>query len=103
MSIFKQVGAAGGAAVIAVTFIHPIDVVKTRMQASGEKGRTGVRDYGKLGMGGTVKVIAKEEGITAFWKGIPACVPPPPPPPPRLSSTPLAPRRAAPCRTALAL
>ena len=53
-----------------MTFIHPIDVVKTRMQASGEKGRKGVRDYGKLGMGGTVRIIAAEEGVTAFQMDI---------------------------------
>eukprot|EP00522_Entomoneis_paludosa_P015832 CAMPEP_0172455844 /NCGR_PEP_ID=MMETSP1065-20121228/12741_1 /TAXON_ID=265537 /ORGANISM="Amphiprora paludosa, Strain CCMP125" /LENGTH=59 /DNA_ID=CAMNT_0013208343 /DNA_START=14 /DNA_END=190 /DNA_ORIENTATION=- len=42
-SLLTQVGMAGGAAVITVTFIHPIDVVKTRIQVSTE--------YGKLGMG----------------------------------------------------
>ncbi|RYH29451.1 solute carrier family 25 protein [archaeon] len=45
---------------------HPIDVVKTRLQVSGE----GTRNYKALGIGGTVRVIAKEEGIAAFWKGI---------------------------------
>jgi|TARA_B110000305_G_C19345216_1_gene591281 hypothetical protein len=30
-SLLKNVGAAGGAAVITVSFIHPIDVVKTRL------------------------------------------------------------------------
>lgn len=47
-------------------FSHPIDVVKTRLQVSGE----GTRNYKALGIGGTVSVIAKEEGIPAFWKGI---------------------------------
>ena len=58
---------AGGAAVITVTFIHPIDVVKTRLQVSGSGGG---RNYAELGIGGSVSVIAKEEGVTAFWKGI---------------------------------
>jgi hypothetical protein len=44
---------------------HPIDVVKTRLQVSG----TGGRNYKALGIGGTVGVIAKEEGVAAFWKG----------------------------------
>lgn len=66
-SLIKQVGAAGGAAVITVTFIHPIDVVKTRMQVSGGGGS---RNYAELGIGGSVGVIAKEEGVMAFWKGI---------------------------------
>jgi hypothetical protein len=45
---------------------HPIDVVKTRLQVSGE----GTRNYKALGISGTVGVIAKEEGPAAFWKGI---------------------------------
>ena len=35
----KNVSCAGGAAVIAVSFIHPIDVIKTRLQIAGEVGR----------------------------------------------------------------
>jgi hypothetical protein len=47
---------------------HPIDVVKTRLQVSGD-GRSS-RNYKALGVSGTVGVIAKEEGALAFWKGI---------------------------------
>lgn len=47
-------------------FSHPIDVVKTRLQVSGDGGR----NYKALGITGTVSVIATEEGISAFWKGI---------------------------------
>lgn len=61
-SLLQQVGMAGTAAVITVTFIHPIDVVKTRIQISSE--------YGALGMGGTVKKIAGAEGVAALWKGV---------------------------------
>jgi hypothetical protein len=53
--------------VITVTGIHPIDVVKTRLQVSGGEG---TRNYKALGISGSVKVIAAEEGISAFWKGI---------------------------------
>jgi len=67
MDLLKSVSAAGTAAVITVTGIHPIDVVKTRLQVSGSDG---ARNYKALGIGGTVKVIASEEGVTAFWKGI---------------------------------
>jgi len=58
----QQVGMAGGAAVITVTFIHPIDVIKTRIQISSE--------YGALGMGGTAKKIVGAEGVSALWKGV---------------------------------
>lgn len=37
-ALIQSVGTAGIAAVITVTFIHPIDVVKTRLQISGEVG-----------------------------------------------------------------
>lgn len=67
MDLLKSVGAAGSSAVITVTGIHPIDVVKTRLQVSGGDGS---RNYKALGIGGTVKVIATEEGIAAFWNGI---------------------------------
>jgi len=64
--LIRSVAAAGSSAVITVTGIHPIDVVKTRLQVSGE----GTRNYKALGIGGTVKTIFKEEGPQAFWKGI---------------------------------
>lgn len=67
MDLLKHIGAAGSAAVITVTGIHPIDMVKTRLQVSGEGGG---RNYKMLGIGGSVRVIVKEEGILAFWKGI---------------------------------
>ncbi len=38
MGLLASVGAAGSAAVITVTGIHPIDVVKTRLQVSGAGG-----------------------------------------------------------------
>ena len=69
MDLLKSVAAAGSSAVITVTGIHPIDVVKTRLQVSGD-GTSGARNYKALGIGGTVRVIAAEEGPTAFWKGI---------------------------------
>ena len=41
-SMLQSVFCAGSAAVITVTFIHPMDVVKTRLQVSGSGGG---RDY----------------------------------------------------------
>lgn len=69
MEMLKSVAGASTAAVITVTFIHPIDVVKTRLQVSGTDGG---RDYRKLGIFGSCKVIYKDEGLKAFWKGIQA-------------------------------
>lgn len=53
---------AGSAAVVTVSFIHPIDVVKTRIQISPE--------YAALGMSGTVKRVVGSEGGLALWKGV---------------------------------
>jgi len=69
MDILASVACAGSAAIITVTGIHPIDVVKTRLQVSGAQG---ARNYKQLGIVRTISIIAKEEGITAFWKGIQA-------------------------------
>lgn len=69
MDTLKSVAAAGSSAVLTVTGIHPIDVVKTRLQISGD-GTDGMRNYKSLGVSGTVRVIAAEEGIASFWKGI---------------------------------
>ena len=70
MEVLKSVAGAGTSAIITVTFIHPIDVVKTRLQISGGKAGEGVRNYKALGIFGTVNVILKEEGVKSFWKGI---------------------------------
>jgi hypothetical protein len=48
----------GSAAVFAVNFTHPIELVKTRMQVSG------------LGIGETCSSVLKNEGVASFWKGI---------------------------------
>ena len=55
--------------IIIIIYSHPIDVVKTRLQVSGD-GTGGTRNYKALGIGGTVNVIYTEEGVAAFWKGI---------------------------------
>jgi hypothetical protein len=69
MDALKGMAAAGTAAVTTVTFIHPIDLLKTRLQTSGDSGG---RNYKSLGIGGSIRVIVKEEGVGSFWKGIPA-------------------------------
>jgi len=64
---FKNIFCAGGAAVITVNFIHPIDVIKTRLQIAGEAGRQ-TKQYN--GVSGVVKSILADEGASAFYKGI---------------------------------
>ena len=66
-SILTNLGCAGGAAVITVTFIHPIDTVKTRLQVSGTGN---ARNYAELGLAGTCSTIAKEEGWSALFSGL---------------------------------
>jgi hypothetical protein len=57
-----QLMAAGSAAMITVTNIHPIDLVKTRLQVSSK--------YNNIGMMRSFKTIYIEEGLSSFWKGI---------------------------------
>lgn len=52
---------------ISCTFTHPIDVVKTRLQISGEVGRK-TKQYN--GMRGVVRSVFSTEGAGAFYKGI---------------------------------
>jgi hypothetical protein len=66
-TFFKNIFCAGGAAVITVNFIHPIDVIKTRLQIAGEVGRQ-TKQYN--GVSGVVKSIIADEGAGAFYKGI---------------------------------
>ena len=66
-SLFKNIFCAGGAAVITVNFIHPIDVVKTRLQIAGEAGRA---TKAANGVTGVVRGILADEGASAFYKGI---------------------------------
>jgi len=59
--LLKGVFCAGAAAVFTVTFIHPIDVVKTRMQ---------IAPKGKGSLGEVISDAMKDEGAGAFYKGI---------------------------------
>ena len=61
--LLKNVFCAGCAAVLTVTFIHPIDVVKTRIQVESNKGNN-------VGIGGVIKGALDDEGAGAFYKGI---------------------------------
>jgi len=65
--LLPNIVCAGSAAVITVSFIHPIDVIKTRLQIAGEVGRQ-TKQYN--GVSGVIKVILADEGAAAFYKGI---------------------------------
>mmetsp|Transcript_28908 Transcript_28908/g.59179 ORF Transcript_28908/g.59179 Transcript_28908/m.59179 type:complete len:283 (-) Transcript_28908:365-1213(-) len=57
-TLLQSIALGGGACVFTVNFTHPIELVKTRMQVTGNS------------IGGTVGNLMKNEGVTAFWKGI---------------------------------
>ena len=65
--IAKNLVSAGGAAVSALMFVHPIDVVKTRLQCVGEAGKSGTQYTGAASV---MRRIIYEEGATSFYKGI---------------------------------
>eukprot|EP00566_Odontella_aurita_P015944 CAMPEP_0113577930 /NCGR_PEP_ID=MMETSP0015_2-20120614/29166_1 /TAXON_ID=2838 /ORGANISM="Odontella" /LENGTH=282 /DNA_ID=CAMNT_0000481613 /DNA_START=38 /DNA_END=886 /DNA_ORIENTATION=+ /assembly_acc=CAM_ASM_000160 len=58
-SLLESTLLGGSAAVFAVNFTHPIDLVKTRVQVSHN------------GIAQTCSSLYRNEGVTAFWKGIP--------------------------------
>lgn len=58
-NLFESMACGGTAAAFAVNFTHPIELVKTRMQAGGGS------------IGGTVSSVLKNEGVLSFWKGLP--------------------------------
>ena len=62
-SLGKNIFCAGCAAVLTVFFIHPIDVVKTRIQLESNKGN-------KTGIGAVISGALDKEGAGAFYKGI---------------------------------
>ena len=61
--LLKNVFCAGLASVMTVTFIHPVDVVKTRVQVASNAGQ-------EASVGYTISSTIKNEGAGAFYKGI---------------------------------
>mmetsp|Transcript_8005 Transcript_8005/g.11486 ORF Transcript_8005/g.11486 Transcript_8005/m.11486 type:complete len:284 (-) Transcript_8005:147-998(-) len=57
-NLAQSIALGGASCVFTVNFVHPIELVKTRMQVTGN------------GLGHTVGNLMKTEGVTAFWKGI---------------------------------
>ena len=58
-SLLQSTALGGTAAMFAVNFTHPIELVKTRVQVSQD------------GLLRTCTSTLRNEGVTAFWKGIP--------------------------------
>lgn len=58
-SLLQSTALGGTAAMFAVNFTHPIELVKTRVQVSNE------------GIITTCSSTMRNEGLSAFWKGIP--------------------------------
>lgn len=58
-SLLQSMALGGGAAMFAVNFTHPIELVKTRVQVSQD------------GLLRTCTSTIRNEGVAAFWKGIP--------------------------------
>lgn len=56
--MIESIALGGASCVFTVNFTHPIELVKTRMQVSGN------------GLGATVGSTYAKEGAAAFWKGI---------------------------------
>jgi hypothetical protein len=57
-SLVESIALGGASCVFTVNFTHPIELVKTRMQVSGNA------------LGATVGSTYAKEGAAAFWKGI---------------------------------
>lgn len=57
-SLVESIALGGASCVFTVNFTHPIELVKTRMQVSGN------------GLGATIGQTYAKEGAGAFWKGI---------------------------------
>mmetsp|Transcript_19561 Transcript_19561/g.34883 ORF Transcript_19561/g.34883 Transcript_19561/m.34883 type:complete len:287 (+) Transcript_19561:1869-2729(+) len=60
--------AGGASALVAITIMHPVDVVKTRLQMQGEGANAGGVKY--KGVFSSMVRIAQNEGIAGLYRGI---------------------------------
>ncbi|KAL4715736.1 hypothetical protein ACJJTC_006315 [Scirpophaga incertulas] len=66
-----QIGAGGSAGFIEVCIMHPLDLVKTRLQLQATKISASSSDpHYYDGIVDCMKKMYKHEGVTSFWKGI---------------------------------
>lgn len=67
-----QIGAGGSAGFVEVCIMHPLDLVKTRLQIQSNV-RSGIKSSDPNYYSGIVdcmKKMYRYEGLTSFWKGI---------------------------------
>lgn len=66
-----QVGAGGSAGFIEVCIMHPLDLVKTRLQLQANRSSLKSSDpHYYNGIIDCMKKMYRHEGLTSFWKGI---------------------------------
>ncbi|KAL1506012.1 hypothetical protein ABEB36_005449 [Hypothenemus hampei] len=65
-----QIGSGGSAGFVEVCIMHPLDLVKTRLQI--QSGKILSREDSKYytGVFDCLKKMYKQEGMTSYWKGI---------------------------------
>lgn len=65
-----QVGAGGSAGFVEVCVMHPLDLVKTRLQLQSTKPTGSQSPHIYAGVIDCLSKMRRHEGITSFWKGI---------------------------------
>ncbi|KAG5881122.1 hypothetical protein JTB14_032297 [Gonioctena quinquepunctata] len=70
--IFKeaaiQIGSGGSAGFVEVCIMHPLDLVKTRLQIQQTQNKNDPKYY--RGVADCFRKMYKQEGVFSFWKGI---------------------------------
>lgn len=66
-----QIGAGGSAGFVEVCIMHPLDLIKTRLQLQATKSALKSSDpHYYNGIVDCIKKMYRYEGLTSFWKGI---------------------------------
>lgn len=65
-----QIGAGGSAGFVEVCIMHPLDLIKTRLQLQTSKVGSRADPNYYYGVVDCMKKMYKHEGLFSFWKGI---------------------------------
>ncbi|KAF5299607.1 hypothetical protein FQA39_LY11522 [Lamprigera yunnana] len=66
-----QIGSGGSAGFVEVCIMHPLDLIKTRLQIqSGKVGISSSDPHRYAGIVDCIRKMYRYEGLTSFWKGI---------------------------------